>query len=64
MFVGLVALPLVVPAAYHDGVAVQICDLAEGHVGVSAKIYSGNSDIAPWGLLTSQWSPLTYLCFV
>ena len=53
-FVGLVAMPLMVPAAYHDGLAVQICDLAEDHVGVSSKRYSGNSDIAPWGLLTSQ----------
>ena len=28
MFVGLVAMPLMVPVAYHNGVAVQVCDFA------------------------------------
>ena len=31
MFVGLVAMPLILPAAYHDGVAIQVCDLAADH---------------------------------
>ena len=38
MFVGLVARLLMVPAAYYDGEAVQVCDLAADHDGVSAKL--------------------------
>ena len=36
--VGLVAMSLVVPAAYHDVVTVQVCDLAVDRDWVSAKL--------------------------
>ena len=35
---GLVATPLMVAAAYHDGVAIQFFDVAADHDRVSAKL--------------------------
>ena len=36
-FLGLVAMPLMIPVAYHDGMTAQVCDLAADLDWVSAK---------------------------
>ena len=55
---GLWATPLMVTDAYHDGVAVQVCDLAADHDEVSAKLLWQY-----WPNCKTGVSPRVYLSF-